>query len=74
MQKFEIIFYNRFACQDQLFYVIARDEEHARELFWIAHSKICYGEHCIERIGEYSEPYFYTEQVLLEARREKLLD
>jgi hypothetical protein len=61
INKYEILFYNRFACENQLFHVIASNEEYAEQLFWLRHNKESYFD-CIEYITEYFEPHFYTEE------------
>ena len=60
MIKYEVIYFNRFANEEQIFHVIAKNEEDAELLFWLRFDKEQMKD-CIERIREYSEPYFYTE-------------
>jgi hypothetical protein len=62
MEKFEVQFYNRFAQQTQTFYVVATSEEDALRLFWLIYPKDSYDKSCVEYVGEYYDPYFYTEE------------
>lgn len=65
MKQYEIIFYNRFGCQTQKFYVIAKDKEDAERLFWLMYDKQIYHDDCIEYISEYRGVHFYTEEEIL---------
>jgi hypothetical protein len=49
MEKFKIIFYNRFACQTQLFEVEAKNKLSARHKFWEEYPRKSYLD-CIENI------------------------
>lgn len=62
MGKFIVSFYNRFACQNQMFGVIADDEDNAERIFWIKHNRDQYLD-CIEGISEFVEESFYEEEL-----------
>ncbi len=64
MSKYTVNFYNRFACQNQTFCVIANDDADAERLFWLKHNREQFKD-CIEDISEYSEDHFYTEEEIL---------
>lgn len=61
MKKFEVVYFNNCAQEDQRFCVIARDEDHAKELFLKARGTF-YDEESIEHIYDYYVPDFYTEE------------
>lgn len=65
MDRFEITFYNRFACQSQTFLVLAKNKTDAIRLFWLKYDKKSYKDDCIEGVCEYYEPHFYTEEEIL---------
>lgn len=52
MTKYIVVFYNRFACETQLFVTTAEDEEDAEDQFWMMHPKELFHEDCIEMIDE----------------------
>ncbi|OBZ11883.1 hypothetical protein A8L34_16305 [Bacillus sp. FJAT-27264] len=61
LKKYEVNFYNRFACENQIFYVKAKNEADAERLFWVTHSKDSYYD-CIEGISEKIENDYYIEE------------
>lgn len=61
MKKFEVLFYNRFANQMQIFRVIAKNEFRAGRLFYLKHNRKSYHD-CIEMISEGIEKHFLTEE------------
>lgn len=64
MIKFEIHFFNRFANENQIFYLVATNEIEAENLFYLKHPKELY-HNCIEHVYEYYEPHFYTKEELV---------
>ena len=62
--KYIVLFYNRFAQQQQTFKVIAASEEDAERLFYLKHPKESYHD-CIEYIEEVSEEHYFTEEEIL---------
>lgn len=61
INKYEIRFWNRFACQEQRFYVIANNKYIARHMFLKVYDKNVYGLPMEDiKVYEYYEPYFYT--------------
>lgn len=61
MGKYVVLYYNRFACENQHFYVLATNEEDAERLFWLRYNRETYKD-CIESIYAHYEPHFYTEE------------
>lgn len=59
MNKFIIVFYNRFACQSQTFKVIAQTDEDAVRIFYLKYPKEQFHD-CIENIEEVHD-HWYTE-------------
>ena len=61
MNKYEIRFWNRFADQEQRFYVVADNKYIARHMFLEVYDKKAY---CLPmedvKVYEYYEPYFHT--------------
>lgn len=70
MNKYIIIYYNRFACQTQTFRVIARNEFHAGRLFYRMHDRKSYHA-CIESICRESDRHYYTEEEIMKAIENK---
>ena len=61
MIKYEVLYYNRFACETQRFFILAKNEEDARRIFYLRFDISKYKD-CIEEIFEYKEPYFIKEE------------
>lgn len=61
MKKYDVLFYNRFANQNQIFKVVAKNEFRAGRLFYLKHRRKAYHD-CIELITEVKEEYYWTEE------------
>jgi hypothetical protein len=67
MKKYEILFYNRFAHEDQIFKVIARHKKEARDLFLLMYPRKQYGFSMDEiYVREFHESSFYTKEEIYE--------
>jgi hypothetical protein len=66
--KYNVLFYNRFAQQQQTFKVISSNEENAERLFYLKHPIESYHD-CIEYIEEVGEEHYFTEEELLNESR-----
>ena len=72
MNRYEVKFYNRFACEDQTRYFIAKNKKHARHLFLETIDKERYGLTMDEiYVCDYLEPKFYGEELITEELAEK---
>lgn len=61
MNKYEVHFYNRFACENQVFYVLAKHKKQARDIFLRKYNREKYGLAMSDIVVEkYYEPVFYT--------------
>lgn len=61
MKEYQIMFYNRFVNETQLFFVQAESELKAVRLFYLRHNRKAYHP-CIEYIREYRKPHFWSEE------------
>lgn len=59
--KYNILFYNRFAHEQEVFRVVATSEADAERLFYVKFPKESYHD-CIEYIEEVYEEHYFTEE------------
>lgn len=61
MKKYDVLFFNRFANETQIFRVMAKNEFRAGRLFYLKHNRKAYHA-CIELITEAKDEHYWTEE------------